>query len=141
MDQRRFNAEDRVLRDNLGASRYRFMDMDTSEPYIAMAAKTENGKLYTLRIELDEFPNSVPKVYVCEMLKTRDGDLMDEVSASMHTLSSKNGWTQICHYGYSSWTPDISLYMVYIRCLLWLDIYQEHLKTGLPMDHYLNHAN
>ncbi|MDY5596495.1 MAG: hypothetical protein SPG40_03225 [Kiritimatiellia bacterium] len=36
-----------------------------------------------------------------------------------------------------SWTPGVSLYKIYIKCALWLNIYEVHLKTGKPMEYYL----
>ena len=66
---------------------------------------------------------------------------MNSPSASMHTLSSENGWTRICHYGCNSWTPNVSLYKVYIKCRLWLEMYETHLRTGKPIDYYLNHQS
>ena len=34
-------------------------------------------------------------------------------------------------------TPGVSLYKIYIKCALWLNIYEVHLKTGKPMEYYL----
>jgi hypothetical protein len=138
MDERRYQAELNVLQKKLASNLYRFIDMDKELPYIVMAARTNRGNIYTLRIELDEFPNDIPKVFVMKMLKTKDGHPMNDCSASMHTLSSEHGWTRICHYG-SSWTPYISIYKVYVRCRLWLEMYEQHLKTGNPLDYYLDH--
>lgn len=138
MDNRRYQAELNVLQKKLAPNLYRFIDMDTELPYIVMAARTNRGNVYTLRIELDEFPKEIPKVFVMKMLKTKDGHPMNDCSASMHTLTSEHGWTRICHYG-SSWTPAISIYKVYVRCRLWLEMYEQHLKTGNPLDYYLDH--
>jgi hypothetical protein len=138
MDERRYQAELNVLQKKLASNLYRFIDMDKELPYIVMAARTNRGNIYTLRIELDEFPNDIPKVFVMKMLKTKDGHPMNDCSASMHTLSSEHGWTRICHYG-SSWTPSISIYKVYVRCRLWLEMYEQHFKTGNPLYYYLDH--
>ena len=138
MDNRRYQAELNVLQKKLAPNLYRFIDMDTELPYIVMAARTNRGNVYTLRIELDEFPKEIPKVFVMKMLKAKDGHPMNDCSASMHTLTSEHGWTRICHYG-SSWTPAISIYKVYVRCRLWLEMYEQHLKTGNPLDYYLDH--
>lgn len=138
MDNKRYQAELKVLQRKLAPNLYKFIDMDTELPYIVMAARTNRGNVYTLRIELDEFPNEIPKVFVMKMLKTRDGQSMNSCSASMHTLASEHGWTRICHYG-NSWTPHKSIYLVYVRCRLWLEMYEQHLKTGNPLDYYLDH--
>ena len=137
----RLNLEKSVLQRYLPSNTYVFKDMSTSNPYILMAAKTNRGHVYTLRIDLDEFPNDVPHAFVTKMLRTKDGEVMDGTSASMHTLSSEHGCTRICHYGYGSWTPNVSIYKVYIKCRLWLEMYELHLQNGKPIDYYLNHQS
>ena len=117
------------------------MDMSTSCPYIVMAAKTNSGNVYTVRIDLANFPNSKPEAFVRKMLYTKSGEAMNGPSAAMHTLSTKYGFTQICHYADSAWTPMVSIYKVYVKCRLWLEMYDLHLKTGKNMDYYLNHQH
>ena len=138
IDSSRQQLETRVLLKYLPAKVFRFMDIGTSKPYLVCAAKTNNGKIYTLRIELDQFPESVPKVFVMEMLKTKSGENMDECSASMHTLTSENGWTRICHYG-NNWRDNVSLWRVIYKCLMWLNCYERHLQTGEDIDSFLDH--
>jgi hypothetical protein len=128
-----------VLQENLPENIYRFMDMGTDSPYLAMAAKTNEGNVYTLKIELAEFPESVPRVFVTHMLYDAKSNPLDTPNQYMHTLRSENGCTQICHYGRNAWTNMVSLYKVYIKCRLWLEIYEEHLHSGEPIDHYLTH--
>ena len=139
MDKDRLLAEQDVLSRKLPGNAYKFMDMDTPKPYIVMAAKTNKGNVYTLKIELDEFPQSIPKAFVRKMLKTKTGQDMSGTSGAMHTLQSENGFTRICHYGYNSWTEMVSIYKIYIKCRLWLEMYELHLLTGKNMDYYLNH--
>lgn len=140
MDRQRLEMEKQVLSRYLVPNSYCFMDMNTSNPYLAMACLTNHGKVYTIRIYLSNFPQSVPEVYVGQMLKSKTGADMDSPSAAMHTLSSRYGLTRICHYGSAAWEPGISLYKVYIRCRLWLEVYELHLKTGKPLDYFLSHA-
>lgn len=141
MDSSRYQAELRVLQNKLSSNLYRFMDMTTSAPYIIMAAKTNRGNIYTLRIDLRDFPTCIPKVFVQKMLYTKNGEPMNSCSASMHTLTSEHGWTRICHYGSNAWTPGVSIYKVYVKCRLWLEVYEQHLKTGKPLDYYLAHQS
>ncbi len=141
MTTERFNLEKSVLQRYLPSNTYVFKDISTSNPYVLMAAKTNRGHVYTLRIDLDGFPTSLPHAFVTKMLKTKDGDEMDGASASMHTLPSEHGYTRICHYGNGSWGPNVSIYKVYIKCRLWLEMYELHLQTGNPMDYYLNHQS
>jgi hypothetical protein len=139
MDNERYQAEQMVLRAKLPANAYRFMDMGTARPYILMAARTNNGHVYTLRIELSQFPTSIPKAFVTKMLYAKDGHALDKPSSAMHTLDSEKGWTRICHYGSISWNPYVSIYKIYVKCRLWLEMYELHLKTGKHIDYYLKH--
>lgn len=99
LDQQRYLMEKQVLETYLPSTAFRFMDMNTANPYLVMGLMTNNGKAYTIRIDLANYPQNVPEVYVTKMLRTKDGSMMDSPSASMHTLSSKYGFTRICHYG------------------------------------------
>ena len=140
IDQSRINAERSVFALNrVPASIYRFEGIGTGHPRLLMAARTNRHNIYTLQIDLDEFPFSVPKVFVRRMLLTRDGKPMNGASAAMHTLTSEHGWTRICHYGWDSWNPGVTLYKIYVKCRLWLEAYEGHIATGRPLDHWLNH--
>ncbi len=140
MNKERLKAEQEVLKKKLPDNIYRFMDMDTPKPFIVMAAKTNCGNVYTIRIELNEFPNQIPKVFVKNKLTLKSGEPMPEYSHAMHTLGSENGMTRICHYGDAEWTPMISIYKVYVRCRLWLEVYEIHHQTGNDMAYYLKSA-
>lgn len=139
MTTERLNLEKSVLQREMPLVQCVFKDMNTSSPYVLMPVKTKNGKVYTIRIDLDGFPNSLPHAFVTKMLRTKTGELMDSASASMHTLPTEHGYTRICHYGFESWSPMVSLFKVYIKCAFWLNMYELHLRTGNPMDYYLNH--
>lgn len=141
MDNRRLSMEQEVLNYYLPASAYKFMDLGTANPYLVMGVMTNSGKAYTLRIDLADYPENIPQCYVTRMLLTKNGDRMDSASAAMHTLPSKYGYTRICHYGHNAWNFRVTLYKVYIKCRLWLEIYELHLKTGKPMEYYLNHQS
>lgn len=141
IDNQRYLLEKDVLRqEHFPENAYRFVGIGTSEPYLRIAAKSNSGKIYTLHIDLKEFPEQIPEVYVTKMLKDYRGNDMNGPSASLHTLSSKNGWTRICHYGSNAWTPMVSLYRIYVKCRLWLEAYEAHLATGNNLDYYLIHA-
>lgn len=139
MDNARYQAELNVFRKKLPSSWYCFEGIGTSSPILKMAARTNSGNVYTLHFDLSQFPMSVPKVFVTKMLKTKNGVDMSGASSAMHTLGSERGWTRICHYGSGSWTPNVSLYKVFIKCRLWLEMYEAHLRTGQNIDYYLNH--
>ncbi len=139
METSRYLAEKAVLSHRLPQNAYCFRNMQTDHPDILMAARTNSGGIYTLRIDLSSFPLTVPKVFVTRMLKDKSGKDLCGVSGAMHTLQSENGQTRICHYGSNSWTPNVSIFKVYVKCRLWLEMYEAHLRTGHPIEYYLNH--
>ena len=141
MTQRRYHAELQVLNRYLTPNLFKFQDMGTANAHLVMAARTNRKNIYTLYIPLDGFPESMPKVFVTRMLFSRSGEKLDSPSANMHTLQSENGWTRLCHYGNNSWTSDVSLYKIYIKCRLWLEMYELHLQTGNDIDYYLSHQS
>lgn len=133
MDYQRYQAEVKVLTDK--GVPFRFFDLDRNLPYVLMAAKTNQGTVYKLRMDLDDFPYDKPFVSTTEVLYTKSGKPMTDCSGHMHCLSSPYG-TGICHYG-GAWNPSISLYKVFIKCRLWLEMYELHLQTGMPIEYYL----
>lgn len=139
MTQERYQMEDAVLANYLPRNMFRFCNLNTPEPYMQAGVVTNDGNCYLLRFVLTGFPNQKPRVYVEEMLRTRSGAPMNEPSGTNHTLSSWNGWTQLCHYNDNCWTTDVSLWKVYLKCRLWLEMYRAHLRTGKTMEYYLNH--
>lgn len=130
-----------VLGNYLPQNMFRFRDLNTTSPYLQAGVVTNDGNCYLLRFMLSSFPTNKPKVYVEEMLRTRSGAVMDSPSAVNHTLTSWNGWTQLCHYNDDCWAPDVSLWKVYLKCRLWLEMYRAHLRTGKTMEYYLNHQH
>jgi hypothetical protein len=139
MNRERYSLELQVLQQKLMPNLYRFFDMNTGSPYVLLGARTNRGNVYTLRIELANFPESVPAAFVTRMLKDRNGNPLDSPSSSMHTLASEMGYTRLCHYGWNSWTPMVSIYKIYVKCRLWLEMYELHLQNGHHIDYYLNH--
>ena len=141
MDQERINKERMVLAYYLsGGNLFEFVGLNTSTPYLRIVAQTNNNHIFVLRMYLNNYPYEKPSVYVEMMLKDCHGRDMNSASSTNHTLSPhSNGWTQICHYHPEAWRPDLSLWLVYLKCLLWLNIYEETLRTGEDMEYYLKH--
>ena len=142
MNKERLMAEESLLTRKFPVNAFRFFNKENPEStYLRIGAKTNSGNVYTLHMDLKDFPIQQPKVFVTRMLKSKSGCDLNSVSATMHTLASEHGWTRICHYGHQSWTPNVSLYKVYVKCRLWLEMYESHLRTGNNIDYYLNHQN
>ncbi len=141
IDYQRKQMEEGVLSYYLPSNVYRFGGMGTSSPYMEIAAVTNMGNAYLLYFDLSVFPANKPNVYVERMLYDRNGRPMDGPSATNHTLNvhPTNRWTQICHYHPDAWTTGVSLWLVYMKCTLWLNMYEQTLKTGHDMDFYLRH--
>jgi len=139
MTQNRLQAETEVLLRHIPQQAFRFEGIGGPNPYLIAAAVTKSGTVYNIVIMLKDFPSSVPKAFVTKLLRTKRGRPLDSASAEMHTLPSENNCTRICHYGTDSWNPKVSLSKVYLKCLLWLNIYEIHLRTGEDIDKYLGH--
>ena len=137
--QDRYLAEDALLAHYMPRSSYRFENIYSSKPVLKITVVTRNRATYALYFDLSEFPNHKPKVYVMKMLHDKWGHPMNSISGTNHTLSSWNGWTQLCHYSDVHWRPNVTLMHVYIKCVAWLEIYQTHLRTGLSMESILAH--
>ncbi len=141
MDYNRYLQEKQVI-DHFVKNKntYQFGGLDTSCPYLRIAAQTNNNNVYVLHFTLANYPNEKPNVYVECMLRDCHGNLMNTPSAENHTLAPHpRGWTQICHYHPSAWSPSLSLWLVYIRCVVWLNIYEQTKRTGRDMQYYLSH--
>ncbi len=137
MTASRFHDEVDALQLSLPPNMFKFCDMDSDLPYLKMVAITNSKRMYTLRVDLDQFPESIPKVFVTKMLQSKSGQDLDRPSHAMHTLASEHGYTRICHYGNNSWNCDVALNKVYLKCRIWLEAYEAHLQTGDDICDYL----
>ncbi len=142
MDTERLNLEKAVIAHYMPNSNAYAFGTENGVTYLRIVAQTNNRQMYVMRIETPGYPYTKPNAYVECMLRDHNGNLMNEASASNYTLSPhRNGWTQICHYHPSAWKPNMSLWMVYVRCVLWLNIYEQSLKNGRTIDSYLRHMS
>lgn len=140
MDQARFELEKAVLEKKLPSNIYMFREMNTPNAHLLIGARTNAKNVYTLKIMLNDFPESVPEVYTTKPLKDRQGNDLS-TSHDLHNYGTTNGQTQICHYPGGSWSPKVSLYKVYIKCRLWLECYEIYLRTGQSIDTLINEIN
>ncbi len=139
MDLARVKFEDKILTHYLPRNIFRFRNIGAPNPYLQAAIQARDGAVYLLYFDISEFPTSKPRVYVQQMLYTHSGQPMDSCSVQNHTLKSWNGWTQLCHYIFGD--SDITLWKVYLMCRIWIEMYRAHLRTGKPIDYYLNHQH
>ena len=118
----------------------------TTEPgraCIDVQMRTNAGIQYLLRLFIPiDFPNSVPSIYIVNpTLHDVHGNLLAPKGpdAVMHLLEPRNGWVQICHYRSTHWTPNVTLYKVFMKARLWLEAFEGHKVTGHNLDYYLPH--
>lgn len=140
MEQARLELEKSVLEKKLLINMYVFRDMGTPNAHLRIAARTNARNVYTLKIMLNNFPETVPEVYTTKPLKDRQGNDLS-TSHSLHNYGTTNGQTRICHYPDNCWSPRVSLYKVYIKCRLWLECYEIYLRTGQSIDTLINEIN
>lgn len=109
---------------------------------LTIALQTNSKKVYTVRMDLINYPYEVPKVFITNPKPLYDCSGQPLLSAShpMHTLTGENNCTRVCHYGFSQWHPGVYLYQVVVKVRIWLEVYETHLKTGHPLDRYLSTA-
>ncbi len=133
MDAERFKLEKEVLERKLPKTLYMFKNMGTPDAHLIAGVLTNAKNVYTLKIMLDDFPNQVPAVFTTKPLKNHSGNDL-QTSHLMHNYGTSDGKTQICYYPGDSWSPNVSLYKVYINCRFWLECYEQHLRTGRTID-------
>ena len=137
MTQKRLEQEKQILERNFSANCFVFKDMETDCPYVLMAVKSNKGKVYTIRIELADFPEKCPNVYVTRMLYDAEGNPMVGTDECPYTYPSKYGYTRIKHYSPDMWTNTVPIYKVYCVASLWINIYERSIDTGRSMKSYL----
>lgn len=137
MDEKRMKDEYYLLTQAFSPKQFRL----TSNS-LTIALQTNSRRIYTVKVELANYPYDVPKVFITspKPLLDRSGNPMLGASHPMHTLTGENGCTRICHYGYTQWHPGVYLYQVVVKVRVWLEVYETHLKTGHPLDRYLTTA-
>jgi hypothetical protein len=112
----------------------------SSDAYWATGiASASSGREYRLHLPMPAgYPNARPPMYVTEPspLKVYDGRLLSSLGTShqMHTLEPHSkGWPQICHWRDSRWHARILLQKVFLKGLIWIEAYEQHLTTGRPI--------
>lgn len=141
MDQARLRLEQTILEKNF-PRRYAFVDMDTSRPNLVIGMRTNSARTYRLNLMIpSDYPHSKPTVYVVypQELRDRDGRLLSEIGTShaLHLLGPRGNDIQLCHYKSENWHPNVTLYKVALKCLIWLNAYEAYLETGTPLSTYL----
>jgi len=139
MTDERYKKEYFILQEKFKDKTFKFVDLNTSNPYLVIAQQTNSGKIYTIKIDLSNFPENVPDAIITnpKPLKLFTGEPLITPSHPMHTLGEIGGCTKICHYGPQQWHPNVSLYKIIVKIRVWLEAYETYLQTGVPLNNYL----
>ncbi len=116
----------------------------TTDTYQASGSTYSNsGSKYSLYIPIPSgFPYQRPPMYLSEPfpLYMSDGTRVSSlgISHQMHTLiPSANGMVQICHWRDNRWHSNILLQKVFLKGLIWIEAYEQHLATGRPLSEFV----
>lgn len=125
-------------------SQFSVWEDKTNDTYWASGyATSSSGRRYGLYVTIPSgYPHQRPKMYVTEPLPLlmRDGRALASlgVSHNMHTLEpSSNGMVQICHWRDSRWHSGILLLKVFLKGLMWIEAYEQHLATGRNLSEFV----
>jgi hypothetical protein len=137
--RQRIWMEHQILQ-NEGFTQFTVYHQASDDTYYASGyAHSNAGNMYGLHLTIPSgFPYSRPLLYVTypKPLLMADGSRVAAlgVSHAMHTLApSSDGMVQICHWRDSRWHSGILLQKVFLKALLWIEAYEQHLATGRPL--------
>jgi ubiquitin-protein ligase len=119
-----------------------YYDRSADTYYAAGTATANSGRHYRLYIPIPSgYPYEHPPMYVTDPnpLRMANGSLISAlgVSHQMHTLQPWNGWVQICHWRTERWHSGILLMKVFLKGLVWIEAYEQHLATGRPLAEFV----
>ncbi len=106
-------------------------------------AHTNAGNAFDLWLPIPSgFPDVRPPLYVARPNPLRDafGGTINArgLSHEMHTLmQGPRGVVQICHWRDARWHAGITLDKVFLKGLIWLEAYEQHLATGKPISSFV----
>ncbi len=102
-----------------------------------------SGRRYRLYIPIPSaYPNERPPMYITDPdpLRMFNGNTVSSlgVSHQMHTLTPHtSGWPQVCHWRDVRWHSGILLQKVFLKGLVWIEGYEQHLATGRPLAEFV----
>jgi hypothetical protein len=140
-DQRNRLALEHQILQREGFSQFGvYYDRTYDSYYASGVATSSSGRHYSLYSPIPSgFPTQRPPLYVIDpnpLLKA-DGTAIwrPGVSHAMHTLTPHDkGWVQICHWRDARWHSGIVLQKVFLKALIWIEAYEQHLATGRDLD-------
>lgn len=120
-----------------------YQDSNTGQYEVLGTTYSSSNRAYELWLPVPRlYPEARPPLYVTHPnpLYLASGGLLRELSTShaMHTLEAHpSGYIQICHWRDERWHAGITLDRVFIKGLLWLEAYEQHLATGESLSSFV----
>ncbi|MGD9902810.1 MAG: hypothetical protein AB7U83_05020 [Vicinamibacterales bacterium] len=111
---------------------------------VSGTATASNGRTFYLWMPIPSgFPQQRPPLYITEPnpLRMFGGNPVVSlgVSHQMHTLTPHSaGWPQICHWRDARWHSGIVLQKVFLKGLIWIEAFEQHLATGRPLADFVS---
>jgi hypothetical protein len=117
----------------------------TGRTYVTGWFRTNGGGQYQAKLQLSpSFPYEQPDRYIISphtlwMHGNRGTINALGTSGAFHVLDNgPDGPVRICHT--LNWDASITCVKLLVKCALWLEAYEAHLRNGDDLDHYLRHA-
>ncbi len=142
--RQRLYIENELLRRE-GLDQFSIYYCEADDTYSASGTATANsGRRYSLYMPIPSaYPYQRPSLYVTDPnpLRMFNGIPVSSlgVSHQMHTLAPHpTGWPQICHWRDARWHSGILLQKVFLKALIWIEAYEQHLATGRPLADFVS---
>jgi len=116
----------------------------SDDSYSASGTATSNaGYQYRLYIPIPAgYPYARPPMYVTSpdplLMHDRKPVSSLGVSHMMHTLAPWGSWPQICHWRDTRWHSGILLQKVFLKGLIWIEAYEQHIATGCSVADFVS---
>jgi hypothetical protein len=144
MDQRTRLAMEHQILQREGFSQFGVSHDSKDDSYFTSGTATSSSSRHYHLFGMipSGFPAQRPPLYVTDPnpLLMYDRTPMSRlgVSHAMHTLTPHGaGWVQICHWRDARWHSGIVLQKVYLKALLWIEAYEQHLATGRDLAEFV----
>lgn len=144
MAQRERLALEHQILHNQGFTQFSVYHYAADDTYNAYGtATTSSGRRYQLFCMIPSgYPTQRPSLYITDPkpLLNYQGAAISSlgVSHAMHTLEPHAaGWVQICHWRADRWHAGIVLQKVFLKAMLWLEAYEQHLATGRDLAEFV----
>ena len=142
--RQRLYLENEVLHSE-GFTQFSVYWYKASDTYEASGTtSSSSGKVYTLAIPIPTgVPQQRPPMYLTypDPVYLWNGNRVSSLGTNhdMHTLApSTSGQVQICHWRDDRWHSAIMLHKVFLKGLLWIEAYEQHLATGRPLAEFVS---